>query len=70
MKTARHIECKTLKKEGQWKAVPSEILVKIYIYIFPTVKSTLPLLFKTHIYFLKIVLFYFMESKFTGNFDN
>ena len=33
MKTARHIECKTLKKEGQWKAVPSEILVKIYIYI-------------------------------------
>ena len=42
----------------------------IYIYIFPTVKSTLPLLFKTHIYFLKIVLFYFMESKFTGNFDN
>ena len=34
MKTARHIECKTLKKEGQWKAVPSEILVKIYIYIY------------------------------------
>ena len=33
MKTARHIECKTLKKEGQWKAVPSEMLVKIYIYI-------------------------------------
>ena len=31
MKTARHIECETLKKEGQWKAVPSEILVKIYI---------------------------------------
>ena len=31
MKTARHIECKTLKKEGQWKAVPSEILVKIYM---------------------------------------
>ena len=27
------------------KAVPSEILIKIYIYIFPTVKSALLLLF-------------------------
>ena len=44
MKTARHIVCKTLnwKKEGHWKAVPSErVKIYIYIYIFPTVKSAL-----------------------------
>ena len=40
MKTARHVECKTLKKEGQWKAVPSEILVKIYILIIRGVQAS------------------------------
>ena len=40
MKTTRHVECKTLKKEGQWKAVPSEILVKIYILIITGVKAS------------------------------
>ena len=40
MKTARHVECKTLKKEGQWKAVPSEILVKIYILIITGVQAS------------------------------
>ena len=40
MKTARHVECKTLKKEGQWKAVPSEILVKIYLLIIRGVQAS------------------------------
>ena len=40
MKTARHVECETLKKEGQWKAVPSEILVKISILIITGVQAS------------------------------
>ena len=37
------------------KAVPSEILVKIYRYIFPTVKSALLLLF--YVFFLLCIYF-------------
>ena len=40
MKTARHVECETLKKEGQWKVVPSEILVKISILIITGVQAS------------------------------
>ena len=40
------------------KAVPSEILVKIYRYIFPTVKSALLLLF--YVFFLLCIYLFFL----------